>query len=114
MKGDFKNPIKFLVGDSFFEDRFQVVNLQRDNFHAVNEVIVVRHIVVSLIFLSAKVGDDVDVEFVSGEDAVGTWIVRSQDMISQVSRYGFHFHAAYDYFEACREEETIGIRRYEH
>ena len=26
----------------------------------------------------------------------------------------FRYHAAYDYFESCKEEETIGIRRYEH
>lgn len=26
----------------------------------------------------------------------------------------FHYYAAYDYFESCKEEETIGIRRYEH
>ena len=26
----------------------------------------------------------------------------------------FRYHAAYDYFEPCKEEETIGSRRYEH
>ena len=26
----------------------------------------------------------------------------------------FRYHAAYDYFEACKEEETVGGRRYEH
>ena len=26
----------------------------------------------------------------------------------------FRYHAAYDYFEACKEEETVGSRRYEH
>ena len=26
----------------------------------------------------------------------------------------FRYHAAYDYFESCKDEETIGSRRYEH
>lgn len=26
----------------------------------------------------------------------------------------FRYHAAYDYFEVCKEEETVGSRRYEH
>ena len=26
----------------------------------------------------------------------------------------FRYHAAYDYFEPCKEEETVGSRRYEH
>ena len=93
LKGDFKNPIKFLVGNSFFEDRFQVVNLQRDNFHAVDEVVVVSGIVVSLIFLSAKVGDNIDVQFVGSENAVGVWVMRAQYVVTEMSGYKLHFHA---------------------
>lgn len=59
----------------FLYDIFQVVNLQWDNLHALNKVVVVSRVIVRLIFSSSEVGDDVDVQFVRGEDAIGVQIV---------------------------------------
>ena len=50
-------------------------------------------VVVSLMFFVAKVGDDIDVEFVGGEDAVGVNISCSKNVITEMSGYRLHFHA---------------------
>ena len=61
MESDFKNLIKFFIADALFKDVFQIFDLQRNNFHSVNELVVVSSIVISLIFSSSEIGDDVEI-----------------------------------------------------
>ena len=56
-------------------------------------VTVVGVVVVSLMFFVAKVGDDIDVEFVGGEYSVGVNISCAKNVITEMSGYRLHFHA---------------------
>ena len=57
------------------DDVFQVFDLQRNNLHTLDKIILVSRVVVRLIFSSSEVGDDVDVQLIRSEDAIRVQIV---------------------------------------
>ena len=75
MKSRLKDLVEFLVANVILANVFQVFDLQRNNLHALDKIVLVSRVVVRLIFSSTEVGDDVDVQFVRGEDAIGVQIV---------------------------------------
>ena len=75
MKSRLKYLIEFLVANVILDDIFQVFDLQRDNLHALDKIVFVSRIIIRLIFSSSKIGDDVDVQLVRGEDAIRVQIV---------------------------------------
>ena len=75
MKSRFKYLVEFRIVKLISDDVFQVVNLQGNNLHALDKIVLVRRVVIRLFFSSSEVGDDVDVQLVRGEDAIGIQIV---------------------------------------
>lgn len=75
MKSRFKYLVEFRIVKLISDDVFQVVNLQGNNLHALDKIVLVSRVVIRLFFSSSEVGDDVDVQLVRGEDAIGIQIV---------------------------------------
>ncbi len=78
MKSRFKYLVEFRIVKLISDDVFQVVNLQGNNLHALDKIVLVSRVVIRLFFSSSEVGDDVDVQLVRGEDAIGIQNVCSQ------------------------------------
>ena len=76
-----------------FENALKVVNLERNNFHTVDKFGLVINVVVAVMFPAAEVGDDVDVEIVGGEEAVGIEVAGLKDMVAEMARHRLHFYA---------------------